>query len=294
MKEIGCDPLIKISFDGVGHHDWLRNRTGAEEDTLRAIALCIENGFRVKAQTNVHRWNIHTMLPTARLLDQMGCAEMRIIRTSEAPRWTENAQGATLDIDEYFEKMLEFSREYAAEPHNMVVDIWQIITLYPRSKSYSMRAVGCREGEFKLSRPVCCGNRGMVAVAANGNVFPCMQMSGYYEAKNDLLGNVKESGLRPILQMGKYLAEVCTTVGDLAKVNAECNNCPFFKYCAAGCRAAATLLLSDKMGVDLSKCLFFKRGYYAKTERMMGDWRNNTPIPKELCYFGANESGSEK
>lgn len=58
MKNIGCDPLIKISFDGIGHHDWLRNRKGAEEDALRAIRLCIENGFRVKVQTNVHRLNI--------------------------------------------------------------------------------------------------------------------------------------------------------------------------------------------------------------------------------------------
>ena len=26
LKAIGCDPLMKISFDGLGHHDWLRNR----------------------------------------------------------------------------------------------------------------------------------------------------------------------------------------------------------------------------------------------------------------------------
>ena len=281
MKEIGCYPLIKISFDGVGHHDWLRNREGAEVDALRAIALCIENGFRVKAQTNVHRLNIHTMLPTARVLDKMGVETMRIIRTSEAPRWAENAKGATLDIDEYFDKMLEFCREYIAEPHNMAVDIWQLITVRPRSKSYAMRAVSCREGEFKLSRPVCCGNRAMVAVSANGNVFPCLQMSGYYESKNDILGNVKQSGLQPLLQMGKYLAEVCTTIGDLAAVNTECSSCPYFKYCAAGCRAAATILRSNKLDVDLSKCLFFKRGYYDKTLETMGDWYNTTPVSIE-------------
>ena len=28
FKDIGCYPLIKISFDGTGHHDWLRNRAG--------------------------------------------------------------------------------------------------------------------------------------------------------------------------------------------------------------------------------------------------------------------------
>ena len=118
----------------------------------------------------------------------------------------------------------------------------------------------------------------MVAVAANGNVFPCMQISGYYEAKNDILGNVKETGLRPILQMGKYLAAVCTTVGDLASVNGECNACPYFKYCAAGCRAVALVLTSDKMGVDPSKCLFYKKGYYQKSVETMGDWHNITPI----------------
>ena len=103
MDAMGCRPLIKISFDGLGHHDWLRNRKGAEEDALRAIRLCVENGFRVKAQTNVHRWNVESMLPTARLLDGMGVEEMRIIRTTEVPRWKENAKGATLELTEYFD-----------------------------------------------------------------------------------------------------------------------------------------------------------------------------------------------
>ena len=281
MKEIGCNPLVKISFDGIGHHDWLRNRKGAEEDALRAIKLCVNNGFRVKAQTNVHRKNIESMLPTARLLDEMGVYEMRIIRTTEVPRWNENAKGATLDLDEYFDKMLDFVREYISEDHKMVIDIWQLMTLFPRSKSYNLRTVACCDGEYKPTRPVCPGNRSMVAVSANGNVFPCMQMSGYYEARNDILGNVKEYGLQPLLQMGKYLAEVCATVGELAEVNEECRNCPYFKYCAAGCRAVALTLTGDKMGVDLSKCLFFKKGYYEKVVRTMGNWRNNTPIITE-------------
>lgn len=37
FRKIGCNPLIKISFDGIGYHDWLRNRNGAEADALRAI-----------------------------------------------------------------------------------------------------------------------------------------------------------------------------------------------------------------------------------------------------------------
>ena len=37
-------------------------------------------------------------------------------------------------------------------------------------------------------------------------------------------------------------------------------------------------LTGDKMGIDPSRCLFFKRGYYQKAVEAMGDWRNNTPI----------------
>lgn len=278
LKAIGARPLIKISFDGLGHHDWLRNRKGAEENALSAIKRCVEKGFRVKAQTNVHRFNIESMLPTARLLDSMGVDEMRIIRTTEVPRWNENAKGATLALDEYFDKMLEFCREYVSEKHKMDIDIWQLITLFPETKSYSLRPVSYVEGEFRDTRPVCTGNRAMIAIGANGNVYPCMQMSGYYENRGDFLGNVKKTGLKPVLQMSKYLSEVCATLGDLAKVNAECRECPYFKHCAGGCRAVALTLTSDKMGVDLSKCLFFKKGYYQKTVDVLGAWKNDTPI----------------
>ena len=51
MKERGIRPLMKISFDGIGHHDWLRGRKGAEEDAIRAIRLCRANDFPVMIQT---------------------------------------------------------------------------------------------------------------------------------------------------------------------------------------------------------------------------------------------------
>lgn len=278
MKDMGCKPLMKISFDGLGHHDWLRNRAGAEEDTLRAIRLCVKMGFRVKVQTNVHRHNLDAMLPTARLLDEMGVEEMRIIRTTETPRWNQNANGATLGLEEYFDAMLAFVKDYIAEEHHMKVDIWQLLNLFPQSKSYYMRPVSCGMGEYRDNLPVCPGNRGMIAVAANGNVFPCMQMSGYYEEKGDILGNVKQGGLQPLLQCGKYLMEVCTTVADLAKVNEKCRNCSYWKFCAGGCRAIALTLTGDKMGPDLAKCLFFEKGYYDKVENVMGQWTNRFPI----------------
>lgn len=278
FRSIGCDPLIKISFDGVGHHDWLRNRKGVEEDALRAIRLCKEKGFRVKVQTNVHRKNVSSMLETAKLMDGMGVEEMRIIRTTEVPRWNKNAAGATLDLDEYYDRMLEFTGDYIKEEHKMNIDIWQFLTLFPKSRSYRARPVECGKGEYRDSIPVCRGNRGMVAVAANGNVFPCMQMSGYYEARGDVLGNVKTDGLKFLLQSGKYIGEVCMTLGELASKNETCANCKYFKYCAGGCRAIGLTLTGDKCGSDLAKCLYFNKGYYEKTAVLLKEWRNILPM----------------
>ena len=278
MKAIGCNPLMKISFDGIGHHDWLRNRKGAEEHALQAIQLCIKNGFRVKAQTNVHRLNVHTILPTAKLLSAMGVSEMRIIRTTEAPRWLQNAGDACLTLEEYFDKMLQFAREYAQTDSMMPIDIWQFVYLSPRQKLYHPRPIECSEGQYRDSLPVCRGNRGMAAIAANGNLYPCHQLSGYYEQHGWMLGNVKNDGLQKHLQSGAYLQEVCTTLKDLVNHNEKCANCQWFKYCCGGCRAIGVALTGNRLGSDLSKCLFFNSGYLGKLQAALPDYTADATI----------------
>lgn len=278
LKAIGCAPLMKISLDGLGHHDWLRNRKGAEADALRAIRLCVENGFRVKVQTNVHRWNLEAMLPTAEYLDSLGVQEMRVIRTTEVPRWNENAKGATLGLAEYYDAMIDLAAKYARGDHQMTLTVWQLFTLWPEAMAYSLTPVACQQGKYRDSIPVCKGNRGMVAVAANGNVFPCMQMSGYYEAHGDILGNVKTDGLAPLLRGGRYLSEICTTVGQLARTNEKCGSCKYFPHCTGGCRAIALTLTGDKLGIDPAKCLFFEQGFYQKLCAALEGFTNTTPI----------------
>lgn len=278
MKALGCVPLMKISFDGVGHHDWLRRRKNAEQDALRAIALCIENGFPVKAQTNVHRLNLGSMAETARLLDGMGVGEMRIIRTTESPRWVENAGGATLGLGEYYGEMVSFLREYAAEEHSMTMTVWQLGTFFPASRSYIMSAVERCPGQYRATAPVCTSNRGMIAVGANGRVYPCHQMSGYYEQHGDVLGDLNTTPLRDILREGRYIDEVCTSVGTLREKNSKCGACRHFEYCCGGCRAVALALTGDKLGADPSKCLFWEEGWDKKLASALDGWKNLTPV----------------
>lgn len=278
MIQLDIRPTIKISFDGIGHHDWLRNRKGAEQDALGAIKLCLERGFKVMVQTNVHRGNLDTLLETAKLMDSLGVETMRIIRTTEAPRWVQNGGNSTLEITEYYDRMLEFAVKYMRTGCKMKIIIWQFMHLLPATESYSLVPVLYNEHQYRDTTPVCKGARGMIAIAANGNVFPCHQLSGYSEKYGDVPDNVKITSLQALLQDSKYLCEVCTTVDKIREHDSKCGNCSYFRYCAGGCRAIAWGLTGDKLAADPSKCMFFEGGYYEKIAEAMGDWNNHSKI----------------
>lgn len=281
MKEIECYPLIKISFDGVGHHDWLRNRPGAEGDALRAIRLCIENGFYVKVQTNVYRRNMESMLPTVKLLNEMGVNEIRIIRTTESPRWLQNAHDACLTWEEYFDGMLDFLQQYSKTDCKARIDIWNFVQIWMEGRMYRPHAFECCEGEYRDSLPVCRSNRGMVAIGANGTLYPCHQLSGCYEQRGWCLGNVKTDGLQKHLREGEYIRNVCTTVKELTEHNEKCAACSYFKYCCGGCRAIGLALTGDVLGPDISKCLFFEGGYMEKLQKTLPNFTDLTLIGRE-------------
>lgn len=277
MKEIGCFPLIKISFDGIGYHDWMRDYNGSEERTLSSMKLCVQNGFRVAAQTQVHRKNAHSMMETAKTLNDIGVSVMRIIRTTEVPRWVENAPDATLSVEEYYTEMLEFAKEYFCSAMNMTIIIWQFMDLYPNISSYKIATVKYCDGEYKDKFPGCKGNRGLIAVTSTGEVVPCMQMSGYLAENNISLGNVHDKSLHEILTSSDYLDNILLSLGDIRKQNNKCQSCKYYEYCAGGCRALGLLYSGEALdfaGADVTKCYFFENGWYERINSSLDKWKN--------------------
>ncbi|MBO7474823.1 MAG: hypothetical protein J6U00_12655 [Ruminococcus sp.] len=43
------------------------------------------------SQTQVHRRNLDSLIPTAKKLNDIGVSTLRLIRTTEAPRWEKNS-----------------------------------------------------------------------------------------------------------------------------------------------------------------------------------------------------------
>lgn len=282
FKEIGCDPLIKISFDGVGYHNWIRQHPKAEELTIKAIKLCVANGFRVKAQVQVNRKNLGSMMETAKLLNELGCVEMRIIRTTEAPRWEQNAPQSSLPIEEYYEKLLSFAKEYADSGMEMNVDIWQFMRIHPHHGHchYQLVPVACNKDEFNIRIPMCKGNRGMIAVSSSGEVVPCLQMSGYFLEKGISLGNLFKTPLKELVKDSDYVNLATAPLLKMILENDKCANCKYFKACNGGCPALGLLYSKDVnyYHEDITKCAFFENGWYEKTIKAMEGHELSNPL----------------
>lgn len=275
FKELNCYPLIKISFDGIGYHNWIRQHPKAEELTLKAIELCIKNGFRVKAQVQVNRKNVDVMMDTAKLLNKMGVDEMRIIRTTEAPRWEKNSPQSSLTIEEYYERMLAFAKEYSQSDMQMIVDVWQFVRLYPNLKRYDVVPISCSKDEFNIRIPMCKGNRGMIAVSSSGEVVPCLQMSGYFLEKGISLGNLFKTPLKELVKESDYLNLAMAPLLKQILENDKCANCKYYKACTGGCPALGLLYSSkdvDFYHEDITKCIFFENGWYDKVCDTLKNW----------------------
>ena len=280
FKELGCNPLIKISFDGIGYHNWIRQYKQAEDRTLKAIELCIKNGFRVKAQVQVNRKNVDVMMDTAKLLDSMGVMEMRMIRTTEAPRWEKNSPDSSLGFEEYYEKMTEFAKEYIHSDMNMTIDIWQLLRLFPYMKAYELVPIACNKDEFNIRIPMCKGNRGMIAVSSGGEVVPCLQMSGWFLERKISLGNVLKTPLKELLRESEYLNLAMAPLLKQILENDKCGNCKYYKACTGGCPALGLLYSKngDYYHEDILKCIFFENGWYDRINNELKDWRLVKPL----------------
>ena len=280
FKELNCYPLIKISFDGIGYHNWIRQHPKAEDLTIKAIKKCIDNGFRVKAQVQVNRKNVDVMMETAKLLNELGVDEMRIIRTTEAPRWEKNSPQSSLTIEEYYESMLAFAKEYIHSNMKMVVDVWQFVRLFPYSKSYELMPIACNKKDFNIRIPMCKGNRGRIAVSSSGEVVPCLQMSGYFIEKGISLGNLFKTPLKELVIDSPYLNLAMAPLLKQIVENDKCADCKYYKACTGGCPALGLLYSKnvDFYHEDITKCIFFENGWYDKVLETLKEWKLQNPL----------------
>ena len=278
FKELKASPQIIVSFDGVGHHDWMRRYPGAEEDALRVFKLCASSGFQTRAQTQVHRRNIDSMKATLSLLESIGVRITRIIPTVPFPRWEKNAPGASLSVEEYFDRMLDLAEWYLKDGHTMKAVMWHYLALYPSEGRYIMINDRIPDGKYHPTAPVCYHNRTKMEITCEGKAVPCIQISDYAASLGQTYDSLKDRRLADILNDGEWKNAVCMNLHHLRKDNKECDACEWFNHCCGGCRALAIVHAGKQSGKydytapDPIACHFFKGGWYDKVKERPSDF----------------------
>lgn len=278
LAGIGCRPKMKISFDGFGFHDRMRGVKGAETAALRAIEKCKAHGFPVMIQMNLNRLNETIVPESLEKLDAMHVDKTRVIRTSESPRWISRAEEASISWSAYFAHGAETAKRYARGRHDMILEYWEYFTLFPREKSFLCGLIRYNEKNFSASMPLCKYNRGMVAIGADGQLYPCLQFSGLLKAAGVRLGNALEKPLTELLSAGKYTDLVRTPIQRRME-ESRCGQCPYLKYCGGGCPLLGTCFNGRYTGEDNSCCLFFRDGWYDKLKAGMPGYKDLNPMP---------------
>ena len=278
IKRLHPNCLIAISFDGIGIHDWLRQHEGSEESAKNAMRICIAAGLKVVSNMNVNRKNRDVIFDSVKMLSEMGVDHLRIIKTTEVPRWALNAEDFSMTAEEYYDYAIEFAKQYRENGMTIPVRLWQVLALNGRDKMYHIVPLKASRSTFCEYEMTCPDILKKLSVQPNGEIIPCAPMAGILTSRNIHLGNVKQDGLIKLLSEGSLYEQITYTVKDRRQANTKCAGCKYFTYCQGGCPAVGLLFNGSVLGTDDYKCLFFEKGYYKKISEVMSGWKNLLPI----------------
>ena len=278
IKALHPKAEIMISFDGIGFHDWMRQHPGSEEKTLEAIRICKKAGLGILVNMNVNRKNRDVIFDSVKMLDEEGVDKVRIIKTTEAPRWELNAKDQSLTVPEYYAFCLDFASKIKISPVRAYLIIWQCLSMDPKKKWFSCLPVKAATGCYDEKAPICRAFSGKTSVMAYGDIFPCSAFAGYNERQGIRMENVKSQGLQKTLQGGSFLTAITHTVGEKRKANEKCGSCRFFENCQGGCPALSVLTGGGMLAPDAYKCIFFENGWYERFCEALDGWENRIPM----------------
>ena len=254
FKSIDAYPMYAISFDGLGTHDWMRNKKGCEEIVDRNIKLCLEKGFDVNVAININKKTLPVLDKTIDYFIKLGVKNFKLLRTSEAYRWqqTEKKYGEplTLSYTDFSNIMLDTMRKFLPDiksknicfnlNHGISVDAFTSRnTLLPEIKAPAEKISGwCPVAENGIF------------IGYQGHVAPCpgseslLKLHGLYTDEINIL----KHSLEDIVYSDFYRDHFRITRADIYNAEKECRECSRWKVCYGGICRMNVKMVSDIFG----------------------------------------------
>ena len=258
---------FQFSFDGVGHHDWMRGVPGAEKVVLDAMRRCRERRIPFSASMVLCRESVDSIRESVNLMASVGCRSLKIGTASPQGEWL-NEPAHYLAQEETWQAFLDYIPQYIADGKPLPIDLEGLFNCdWPNMEPWSSFERNVPEERFPRVL-MCSGVRTGMYVSPQGRVLPCMSMVG--GPIEQQFPSMLETPLEEILNDSFYMDISNARVSDFMAHNPECAQCEYRCACCGGCRAIAVRDGStDYLKPDPITCAYFKGGWKAKKDALL-------------------------
>ena len=265
LEQRGIRPEFNMSFDGVGHHDWLRGMDGAEKAVRRAFALCRDRGFPTGAEMCLWKENRLSLRESINYLASVGCRTLKLNPVGDTGAWHEGGYAKThgLSMDETFAVYFDYLDDFYRDLPKMNVHLGGFFMGDGREPDVC-RLPAVHVVKHPESACLCAHARSTMYISAEGRALTCMPLSNMDDFQK-AFPKIQETGVRECLNDSKYMELINTRSATVLAHNGKCRECPYRNVCLGGCRAAGMLAHpGDILAIDESTCAIFRDGWLQK------------------------------
>jgi len=269
LDDTGHRPMFQISFDGLGHHDWLRGVPGAEKQADKAFRLLQKHSSPVTAAMMLHRENRDSIRDTVSYLSSLGVKSLGLNAPQSLGLWKQYASEYALSENELWETYKAYIPYYFKDGMPLDIDLDGYFSCRKGRTDYQIRYVHhAKEDSDWTKIPYCESMRYTLHIRPDGRVAPCMGFSD--SVLGDRFPSVLNEHLGDISLQGYYHDVVETRLSDVLKHNPECASCQYWPRCTGGCMVECMNEEGDYLIPDRRIC-YFHRNIGEEAVRQIAD-----------------------
>lgn len=251
-------PAFQLSFDGVGHHDWLRGVEGAEKQADEAFKLLQKRKYPVSTAMCIHKGNKDSLRDTIHYLAGYDVMSLRLNAPQELGVWKQYSDEYALSEDEVWAVYKDNIEWYFEDGMPIDLELDGYFSCKKGSSKYKIPYVHHPPKNAEWSKiPQCESMRHHIYIGPEGRLAPCMGFSDTEMGKT--FPSVLEEHLGKLtLESNPYYDVVNTRTSDFRNANPECAECDHFRDCCGGCMAEGMARCGDYLAKDERICYFHK------------------------------------